>query len=191
LTDYRPELEAVTGPKSADTLLAPPPSKEMTVAELLAWSGNDHLDEVTARDVTGLLRWRGLRARPDLFSVLAEEGEEQWRSAFDSSGLRVAGERLEQTKVTVSATLVPAQVGVALASLVAALITWYDSVHYSLLAVTAGAAAGVVLWRWFGLLDRELPVAVPRSGVLGAGLATLFIGTMLIGVAALRWIAGL
>jgi hypothetical protein len=163
----------------------------MTVADLLAWSGNDRLDEVTAREASGLLRRRGLQASPDLFSVLSEQGEEHWEPAFDSRGLTVPGESLERTTVTVSATRIPALVGVALVSAVAASIAWYDSVLYGLLTVAAGVATGAALWRWFGLLDRLLPAAVPRSGMLGAGSAALVIGTVLLGVGALRWVTGL
>jgi hypothetical protein len=163
----------------------------MTVAELLTWSGNDRLDEVTARETSRLLRWRGLQAKPDLLSVLAEQGEEHWEPVYDSSGLTVPGESLERTTVTVSATRIPALVGVALVSAVAASIALYDSVLYGLLTVAAGIATGVALWRRFELLDRQLPVAVPRSGVLGAGLAALVIGTMLACLGVLRWITGL
>jgi hypothetical protein len=178
-------------PEGGDSVVPLPSPREMTVADLLAWSGNDRLDEVTAREASRVLRSRGLQARPDLFSVLSEQGEEHWEPAFDTRGLTVPGKSLEQITVTVSATRVPALLGVALVSALAASIAWYDSVLYGLLTVAAGVAAGVGLWRWFGLLDMELPAEVPRSGLLGAGLAALFIGATLVVIGALRWVTGL
>jgi hypothetical protein len=181
LTAYeRPELHA-PGPDGA---------RELTVAELLAWTGAERLDEASARDVTRALRRRGLTATPDLFDLLADRGEEDWTPAFDAGGLVATGPALD-VRVSVRTTTVPILVGVAFMTLVAASIGWYRWPPYGVFALLVGAATGAALWRWFDVVDRRLPAIVPRTGVLGGGLVALVLFAGLVGLVAIRRITGL
>jgi hypothetical protein len=138
-----------------------------------------------------MLRGRGLRVTPDLFSLLAERGEERWTSGFDSPGLVVEAERLEDTPVTVRPTAVPAMLGAAAVALLAACVGWYRWPPYGLVALAVGAACAAVLWRGFAELDRRLPTAVPRSGLLGAALTAAVLIAALVALVVLRRITGL
>ena len=161
----------------------------MSLAHLLQATGHRRLDEVSARDITRMLRSRGFRASPSLFCVLAEHGEENSStSAFDRPGLAVAADRLERVVLVVRPSILPALGGVAAVTAVAASIGLYRWQPYAVVATLAGIAAATAVWVW---PPERLPRALPRGGLLGAGLAAVFIAVALVAFVAVRRVTGL
>jgi hypothetical protein len=166
--------------------------REISVAHLLRWTGHDRLDEASARDVVSFLRSRGLGVSPSLFRVLAERGETRWgEPAFDSPGLAVDADRLDEAFVTVSPSRLPALAGAVGVTVIVACIALYRSAPYAVAALAAGFAAVGVVGARRAALDRRLPSAAPRGALLGAGVAVMALSLVFVALVAVRKVTGL